>query len=85
MRTVYINTLPHIAIVCTHDIFPDDELLLDYGEAYNNAYLRPQPPSAPVFSSLVHTEMSTEELCNVLPFGDESSDEECDTVTKDSV
>lgn len=32
MRTVYMNTYPHIVIVCTKDIEVGDELLLDYGK-----------------------------------------------------
>lgn len=42
MRTVYINTYPHIVLVCTQDIDVGDELLLDYGDAYNRAYLTPK-------------------------------------------
>jgi hypothetical protein len=49
MRTAYINTFPHIVIVCTQDIEPGDEFLLDYGEAYTQAYLTPKepPPETP--------------------------------------
>lgn len=39
MRTAYVGTYPHILIVCLEDIDVGDELLLDYGEAYNQAYL----------------------------------------------
>ena len=50
MRTVYINTYPHICIVCTKDIEIGDEFLLDYGEAYNKAFLTPAAkiPNIPV-------------------------------------
>ena len=50
MRTVYINTYPHICIVCMRDIEIGDEFLLDYGEAYNKAYLTPpvKVPNIPV-------------------------------------
>ena len=47
MRTVYINTYPHICIVCTRDIDVGDEILLDYGDAYNKAFLTPPPPPPP--------------------------------------
>ncbi len=43
MRTAYINTYPHLLIVCTRDIEVGEELLLDYGKAYTDAYLRPRP------------------------------------------
>ena len=70
MRTVYINTLPHIAIVCTEDILPGDELLLDYGDAYNNAYLIPKPPVA---VSEVQCD-SLSDMSLPLPFCGEQSD-----------
>jgi len=39
MRTVYMNTYPHLVIVATRDIDIGEELLLDYGEAYNQLYI----------------------------------------------
>ena len=42
MRTAYVNTLPHILIVCMRDIEIGEEFLLDYGDAYNKAYLIPK-------------------------------------------
>ncbi len=42
MRTTYINTYPHVVIVCIRDIEPGEELLLDYGKAYTDAYLKPK-------------------------------------------
>ena len=39
MRTVYVDTFPHIIVLCVEEIDIDDELLLDYGEDYHNAYL----------------------------------------------
>lgn len=42
MRTVFIDTLPRIIVLCIEDIEVGDELLLDYGEAYNKAYLTPK-------------------------------------------
>lgn len=55
MRTVYINTYPHIVLVCTQDIEIGDEILLDYGEAYNRAYLIPKelPPTERVDMSVL--------------------------------
>jgi hypothetical protein len=44
MRTSYIATYPHIVLVCTRDIEAGEEFLLDYGEAYNRAYLMPKDP-----------------------------------------
>jgi len=43
MRTLYLNTLPHIVLVCTTDIEPGEEFLLDYGAVYNAAYLSSTP------------------------------------------
>lgn len=43
MRSAYLNTYPHIVIICTKDIDIGDEILLDYGKAYNDAYLIPKP------------------------------------------
>lgn len=71
MRTAYVNTYPHIVIVCTEDIDVGDELLLDYGDAYNKAYLLPKPIQPQNLNPL-----STEELISALPFTRESSDEE---------
>ena len=41
MRTAYINTYPHIIVICIEDIEIDEEILLDYGEEYTNMYLKP--------------------------------------------
>ena len=41
MRTVYMNTLPHLVIVCKRDIEVGEEILLDYGDGYTNTYLTP--------------------------------------------
>ena len=40
MSTVYMDTYPHIVIVCKEDIPPGQELLLDYGEGYINHFLK---------------------------------------------
>jgi len=42
LRTTYINTYPHLLVVCTQDIDIGDEILLDYGAAYNELYLKPK-------------------------------------------
>jgi hypothetical protein len=42
MRTVYINSLPHVVILCIEDVAPGEEFLLDYGEAYTSMYLQPK-------------------------------------------
>jgi hypothetical protein len=67
MKTVYINTYPHIVIVCKKDIEIGDELLLDYGEEYTKAYITPK---------VIRCEgkMSNEELQKGLPFGDSDSE-----------
>jgi hypothetical protein len=44
MRSAYPNTYPHIVIICTRDIDIGEEILLDYGKAYTDAYLTPKPP-----------------------------------------
>ena len=67
MRTVYINTFPHLVVVCTKDIEPGDELLLDYGEGYNQAFIYPKQIS-------VDTPISREELSDVLPFAADSEE-----------
>lgn len=68
MRTAYVDTFPHIVIVCMEDIFPGDEILLDYGEAYNKAYLLPN-------TITVTSELSLEEVAAALPFcSEEDSD-----------
>lgn len=67
MRTSYVNTYPHIVLVCMQDIEPGEEFLLDYGEAYTQAYLIPKEkqPERPRIDM------------NVLPgCGDEVEDEE---------
>ena len=43
MRTGYVNTYPHILVVCLRDIEEGEEFLLDYGKAYTEAYLTPKP------------------------------------------
>lgn len=68
MRTVYISSYPHIVIVCMEDLYPGDEILLDYGEAYNNAYLRPQKPIPQSEASL---NLTSEEMLGSLPYCDE--------------
>ena len=47
MKTVYIDTFPHLVIICMKDIDIGEEFLLDYGDAYNQAYLTPKPPVIP--------------------------------------
>lgn len=70
MRTVYIDGMPHIVIVCTRDIDVGEEFLLDYGEAYNKAYLLPRPPEKPPVVT------TAEEMRDALPFcGSDSEDE----------
>ena len=43
MRTAYCDTFPRIMLVFTEDVEVGDELLLDYGAAYNNAYIFAAP------------------------------------------
>ena len=69
MRTIYVNSYPHIAIVCTRDIEVGDEFLLDYGEAYNNAFLIPPPRTDNLPQDLVNSE---------LPMGDCTIEENSD-------
>jgi hypothetical protein len=49
MRTSYIHTVPHILLICTRDIEPGEEFLLDYGDAYNKAYLTPKESPSPTY------------------------------------
>jgi hypothetical protein len=70
MHTAYINTYPHILIVCCENIEINDEILLDYGAAYNNAYL---------LRTTTHTTqsvLSVEELAMALPFNQEEEEED---------
>ena len=46
MRTGYLNSYPHVIIVCGRDIQPGDEILLDYGSDYNNKYILNQQTSS---------------------------------------
>ncbi len=38
MRRVHVSGLPVVLIVCIEPIFAGDEILLDYGHAYNEAF-----------------------------------------------
>lgn len=68
MKTVYVNTYPHIVIVCKKDIEVGDELLLDYGEEYTKAYLTAKPK--------IIGEVAQEIIHKSLPFCDSESEEE---------
>ncbi len=69
MRSVYINTYPHIILVCTADIEVGEEFLLDYGKAYTEAYLTPSIPDPIIVSKL-----SVSELLNALPGCEDDED-----------
>ena len=66
MRTVYMNTYPHIIIVCTKDLEIGDELLLDYGKAYTDAYLTPKPK----------VEVPNVPMCDLPGFESDADDEQ---------
>ena len=51
MKTTYINKLPRIIIVCIKGISAGEEILLDYGEAYNQRYLKPKSYQSELISS----------------------------------
>jgi hypothetical protein len=70
MVTAYVDTYPHVMIVCTQAIEVGEEILLDYGEEYNNAYLIPKEATEPTSS------ISSIDLFKCLPGADSSSDEE---------
>lgn len=42
MRTAYIGTYPHLLLVATQTIEPGDEIVLDYGRAYDAMYILPK-------------------------------------------
>ncbi len=67
MRTVYVNTLPQVIIVCTKRINAGEEILLDYGSSYNQAYILPKR-----FASV---KLSGEELLGELPSMSSDDDE----------
>jgi len=71
MRTCYTDTIPRIILVCTQDIEIGEEFLLDYGHAYNAAYLL--PPNKIVCAM---SQEQSESAWQVLPGGDGSGDEE---------
>lgn len=68
MRTTYINTYPHLVVVCTRDIEIDEEILLDYGEAYNKEFLLPKQGGADGAAE-IRTEEQTAFLFSSLPRG----------------
>lgn len=40
LRTCMINRLPSLFVICTRAIAPGEEILMDYGDEYNMAYLQ---------------------------------------------
>jgi hypothetical protein len=76
MKTAYVNMTPHIMIVCKEDIDIGDELLLDYGDEYNKAYLTPKPEVSIVENKPV---LSKEKLQTKLPFVKSGSESDTDT------
>ena len=40
MKSAYVNTRPHLFVVCRCPIAAGDEFLFDYGDAYVEKYLR---------------------------------------------
>jgi hypothetical protein len=72
MRTAYVNTYPHIMVVCTEDIEIGEELLLDYGKSYNEAYLLPKPSRTKIST------MDDAEAFSALPGSRSSSEDELD-------
>ena len=57
MRTVYVNTYPHIVIVCMENIEVGDEFLLDYGEGYNSVFLKPKISIPAIPNDIVRSEL----------------------------
>lgn len=76
MRTVYINTFPHIIVLCTEDIEEGEELLLDYGEEYTKMYLTAKKSQAPG---------SDKDFSRFLPFSDNPFHSSSDEEDKDTV
>ena len=72
LRVVYVAGLPHVVIVCTADIEPDEEILLDYGAAYNAAYLSGKPTT----HSEAMSEAASLRAWSALPMGGGSSSDE---------
>lgn len=70
MKTAYISKIPHIMVICTEDIEPGQEILFDYGEAYNNAYLLKNAESR------AHTQITQEDIHFALPFCDSDDEDE---------
>jgi len=59
MRTAYISTYPHLLLVATQTIEPGDEILLDYGRAYDAMYIT---PSKKLASETIPVSVLEEEL-----------------------
>jgi hypothetical protein len=66
MKTVYVNTYPHIVIVCKKDIEMGDEFLLDYGEEYTKAYITKK-------QTVIEKNIPTEVAHKALPYCDSTS------------
>jgi len=75
MRTVYVNTLPHIVLVCTTDIEVGEEFLLDYGASYNAAYLTGEPKTI----SVTMSDEASILAWSALPGGGSDSDSDSDS------
>ena len=68
-RTAFVDSYPRLLMVCTRSVAKEEELLLDYGDAYITAYLTPRAVVAP---------LSVSELKQALPMMLDSDEEEED-------
>lgn len=72
MKTCIVNKEPRILIICTTDILPGDEFLLDYGVFYNEAYILQSESKSTQTSSC----SDPRALWAFLPMGESESDSE---------
>lgn len=79
LRVAYVRGMPHVLVVCRAAVEPGEELLLDYGAAYNTAYLLPPAdPQAHAMLKCTTSVQSQEQAWASLPGGGDDSDEEDD-------
>jgi len=72
LRVAHVSGIPHVLVVCKAPVEPGDELLLDYGQAYNDAYLLNQKPNEKCVMSQEGVSAAWAELAG----GGSSSDED---------
>lgn len=85
MQRVYIDTYPHIMIVCLKNLNIGQEILLDYGPSYIEEFLSKKPASVIVKENVKDLPFNhLDNYINELPgFGDDK-DSDCDSVEEEN-